>query len=147
MESLLNIYHYNMTSIIFTVMLTINVYLTEIQHDYALRTYFYERYRGSRALRTMGKCTSRHLFSNGGFQRVTVSNKILRRCQYSSGSDVSVHLLSYSSQWRRKAMLNIIFSSYQLRKPAKYLQHEIYGPFSKLFHKSHGCEHNSNHLI
>ena len=40
MESLLNIYHYNMTSITFTVTLTINLYLTEIPHKYALRTYF-----------------------------------------------------------------------------------------------------------
>ena len=44
MESLLNIYHYNMTSITFTVTLAINVYLTEIPHKYALRTYFLKLY-------------------------------------------------------------------------------------------------------
>ena len=47
MESLLNIYHYNMTSITFTVTLTINLYLTEIPHKYALRTYFYIQLRSS----------------------------------------------------------------------------------------------------
>ena len=41
MESLLDIYHYNMTKCItFTAMLIINVYLTEIPQKYALRTYF-----------------------------------------------------------------------------------------------------------
>jgi len=41
-ESLFDIYHYNMAKCItFAVMLIINVYLTEIPHKHALRTYFF----------------------------------------------------------------------------------------------------------
>ena len=44
MESLIDIFRSHMTKCItFTVMLIINVYLTEIPHMYALRTYFFKQ--------------------------------------------------------------------------------------------------------
>ena len=38
---------------------------------------FYERCLSFRALRTVGKCTSRHLFSYAGLRRVVMQNQLL----------------------------------------------------------------------
>ena len=56
---------------------------------------------------------------------------------YSSGSDVSVHWSSRSTQRRRKTVL-IQFPQVSTKKTSKNIfQPDSYGTFSKLVHKSH----------
>ena len=72
---------------------------------------------------------------------------------WTTGSDIGIHRSSHNTQRRRKTELMSISSKYQLRKPAKYFQHDIYSTFSKWFHKSLAqytdseCNMNSTHSI